>query len=84
MQRLEIETHYVRIVTTHRGGATTENDIRFNSQHAAIEACDKLQAEIDEDAEPKRCFVLDASMVPIHAGGERRSSPNRSQQRRPA
>ncbi len=73
--------HYVRIVTTHKGGATTEDDIRFASRQSAIEACERLQAEFDADCDPKRAYVLDAHKVPIAAGGEHRSNQNRSQRK---
>jgi hypothetical protein len=85
MQRLEFELYFVRIVTTHKGGATSDSeDIRFATRESAIATADKLQTEFDEDCEPRRALVLDVRKVPIAAGGERRSSPNSSQQRRPA
>jgi hypothetical protein len=30
---------FVRIVTTHRGGATSESEIAFDSRRGAMEAC---------------------------------------------
>jgi hypothetical protein len=79
MQRLELEIYFVRIVTTHRGGATSDTEIRFSSSESAITECDRLQAEFDADAEPKRAYVLDWHRIPIAAGGEPAANRRRSQ-----
>ena len=78
MQRLELATFYVRIVTTHKGGATSQTEMRFTSMESAIETVDRLQADFDADAEPKRAYVLDRDWVPIAAGGERPTNRKRS------
>ena len=79
MQRLELEIFFVRIVTTHKGGAMSETEVRFSSRESAITECDRLQAEFDADAEPKRAYVLDWRRVPIAAGGEPAANRRRSQ-----
>jgi len=70
MQRLELETYYVQIVTSFPGGEETAETIRFNSKAGAIAECDRLQAEFDDDAAPVRVYVLDGRRVRIHAGGQ--------------
>jgi hypothetical protein len=63
---------YVVIQTAAPGGNfTVEREIRFDSEHAAIDACERMQADFDADAEPCRVMVLDAARVPIWAGGAR-------------
>jgi hypothetical protein len=67
------EIFYVRVVTAHPGGTFTNRDVsRFDSRKLANETCEQLQAEFDEDAEPRRVYVLDSMMVPLRAGGERK------------
>lgn len=70
MQRIELETYYVQIVTSFPGGEETAETIRFNSKAGAIAECERLQFEFDSDAEPRRAYVLDSGLVRIHAGGE--------------
>jgi hypothetical protein len=79
MQRLALDICFLRIVTAHRGGATTETEVRFSSSEVAIAEADRLQAEFDADAEPKRAYVLDWHRIPIAAGGEPAANRRRSQ-----
>jgi hypothetical protein len=80
MQRLELEIFFVRIVTTHKGGATSDSeDIRFATRESAIATADKLQAEFDEDCEPRRAYVFDWHRIAIAAGGEPAANRRRSQ-----
>jgi hypothetical protein len=79
MQRLlstEADLCFVRIVTARPGGTFTyAEDMRFGSLRSAVETCDRLQKEIDADAEPRRAYVLGPDRIPIWAGGARGSSP---------
>jgi len=59
----------VRIVTHHPDGSTTHEEILYATKRSAVEVCEKLQRELDDDCEPARTYVLDADMVPIIAGG---------------
>jgi hypothetical protein len=81
MRRVDLNPYFVRIVTTQPGGTTTEKDTGFASRESAIEACDQLQREIDEDCEARRVYVLDVDKVPIAAGSERRGNRSASHRR---
>jgi hypothetical protein len=63
--------YFVEIITTARGGKTSSVEVgRFGSYRGALETADRLQAQFDADAEPKRTYILDSTRVPIAAGGE--------------
>jgi hypothetical protein len=42
---------------------------------AAVEECDRLQAEFDADCDPRRVYVLDSEKSPTKAGGVRGGRP---------
>jgi hypothetical protein len=64
MHRLEFDMHYVRIVTTHKGGATTLNDIRFAARQSAIVACALLKAQSHADGN-WQCNARRRTIAPI-------------------
>jgi hypothetical protein len=67
---------FVVIVTAHRGGGFSEGErMRFGSLQSAVDESESLQTDFDTDAEPRRVYVLDASRVPIWAGGARGRPP---------
>lgn len=66
----QLNKFYVRVVTTHKGGAYSNSlDLPFDTKNGAKAAAEKLQEEFDADAEPRRVYVLDDFMVPVEAAG---------------
>lgn len=67
---------YVVTVTAYPGGGYSRSEpIKFASKQSATQACEQFQADFDADCDPCRAYVLDHDLVPIRAGGERRTSP---------
>lgn len=74
-----IEFYYVRVVTALKGGAFVDSqDIRFTSRRSAQDAAETLQMDFDEDADPKRAYILGADGVPVEAAGRSKMSPMKS------
>jgi hypothetical protein len=49
-------------------------DVRFASRASAITECNRIQAELDEDKDGRRAFVVDSFGMAVHAGARQRVS----------
>ena len=64
--------YYVQVIRAQKGGVYQPfTPVRFDTIEGALQACNKLQADFDDDCEPCRVYVLDSIGVPLHAGGRK-------------
>jgi hypothetical protein len=60
----------VRIVRANRGGTfTTTADFGVGDMMATVTKAEELQAEIDQDCDPARVYVVAPDGIPVHAAG---------------
>jgi hypothetical protein len=70
MRVAELDAFYLVIVTAKpRGEFTRSGEMRFASLESALTMARRLQAEFDEDCEPKRAYVMDSRGIAHYAGG---------------
>jgi hypothetical protein len=57
------------IAATRKGKFIVVREISFATRAGAIDACEDLQDEFDEDSAVVRVYVLDGDGVAVHAAG---------------
>lgn len=68
----------VRVVTAHKGGRFTEaGDIALDSKRACVAQAERMQAEFDQDCDPKRAYVIAPDGIAIAAAGTPEWHPRR-------